>query len=288
MTYAGAGMAAYGGAMGVLSSFTESGAGGFLKGTMSGAAMGAAIGSVVPVIGTVIGGVVGAAAGAVTNVVGQAMDEGQKMSARKYYEQTIFPQLDQLAKNPGAADYLTETSEANKASGDGYNYLHSHYGQQAADWINSNYMQKELAIVLGLIQRAGEGNLSYGQMQAAEFHGGGLISNFGDLGTSSNEGYIHALLGEGVVNQPAMAMHGAGVGMMNNGASPLQMAAHYLSVSGGGGGTIGGGASGGNHLHVHTIDSSSFEDFLNKRGGATAINRSMNKRASLYGGDSVD
>ena len=41
--------------------------------------------------------------------------------------------------------------------------------------------------------RAGRAQFS---MSATQFHDGGMIGDFGDLATSSNEGFIHAMRGE--------------------------------------------------------------------------------------------
>jgi hypothetical protein len=285
---AGAGMAAYSGTEGVLSSFHTAGAKGVLDGTMSGAGAGAAIGSIIPGLGTVLGGAIGAGVGLVTSTIGAALDEGNKFAARDYYKQTLFPELEDVRKNfNSSTNYLDAISEANKDAGDGLLFIHHKYGGEAADWINDNYLAKELAYVTSTIERGARGNSADSGRQATQFHDGGLISDFGSLGTSSTEGYIHALMGEGIVNQPAMAMHGAGVGMMNRGASPADMASHYLQVAGGGSSIGTGGGS--MHFHTHNynaLDAKSFGRYLDT-GGMEQINKSANRRAALYAGDSV-
>jgi hypothetical protein len=287
MGYAGAGLAGYQGAEGVLSSFHEEGAKGVLDGAMSGAALGATIGSIVPGLGTVVGGAIGAAAGTITATVGDIMGEGNKFGARDYYKKSVEPQLEALrtGSTSSGESYLAGVSEANKDSHDAMTQMTTKFGSEAANWVNSNYMAKELTEVVAAIERGARGNANYGTRQASEYHMGGLISNFGDLGTSTNEGYIHALLGEGVVNQPAMAMHGAGVGLMNKGADAATMAAHYLQASDRRGG-VGGGDT---HYHTHNysaIDAKSFGKFLDS-GGMSEINKSANKRTSLYAGEGI-
>jgi hypothetical protein len=287
--YAAAGLTAYQGTEGVLSAFHEGGVKGALDGTMSGAAAGAAIGSIIPGLGTVIGGVVGAAAGLATNLIGDAMGESGKFAARTYYKGTLFPQLEAVKNNFNGTggDYLTAYSEANRDAASGMSYMTMKWGADAAGWVNANYLQKELNDVRTQIENEAKGNLQYSGRTAAQFHQGGVISNFGDLGTSSNEGYIHGMLGEGVVNVPAMQMHGAAVPMMNSGASASDMAAHYLAAAGAG--SRGSGAGSVVHQHswnVQALDAKSFGKFLDG-GGIQQVIQSTNRHVGNYGGDGI-
>jgi hypothetical protein len=118
---------------------------------------------------------------------------------------------------------------------------------------------------------------------AAEFHTGGQITSFHDFATSPTEGFIHAMLGEGVVNPSAMSAHAPMVHAMNSGADASQMAAMYLHASGA---RSGGGSVNYHTHHYSALDAKSFGKFLDT-GGMKTINDSANKRASLYAGDAI-
>jgi hypothetical protein len=286
---AGAAAGAYSGGKGTYESFYKGGVTGAVDGTMSGLEAGAAIGSVIPGLGTVVGGAVGAAAGLVTNLTGQLMGEAGKTAARDYYRKTLFPEMESVRQgySSGGGDYLSAISEVNKDYSEGYKYMSDHFGKQGADWVDANYLKKELTDVTTEITRNAGANGQYTGLTAKEFHDGGPISSFGSFGTSANEGFIHAMLGEGVVKQRAMASHAPAVSMMNAGADASTMAAHYLAMSGGG--SRGANSMGTTHQHnwqVSAMDARSFGDFLD-RGGMEQINYSANRRASLYAGDGL-
>lgn len=159
------------------------------------------------------------------------------------------------------------------------------WGSDAASYVKENYLDKELAKVVGDITRLAGGGRQYLGRTAAEFHGGGEITSFRDFATSGDEGFIHALLGEGVVKRSAMSSHAPYVHAMNSGANAQQMASMYLQAAGG---TRGGGPT---TLHQHThnynaLDAKSFGKFLDQ-GGMKVINDSANRRASLYAGDAI-
>ncbi len=286
MGFAGGGMAAYQGVEGVMSSFHKGGVSGALSGAMSGAEAGAAIGSIVPGIGTLVGGVIGGIAGLTTNLVGQAMGETGKFAARDYYKQTLYPELEGVRTsfmNGGGGDYLSAMSEANRDSASGMDYMTMKWGPDAAAYVHSNYLQKELNYVTGTIERMARGGAQYTGRAAAEFHSGGLIGGFGDLATTGSEGYIHAMMGEGITNVPATQMHGAAIQKMNDGATPADMASHFLQAGGAGTRAASGGGGGDTHLHVHTMDTKTMTTWL-RNGGAKMITSAQNAHVATYGG----
>jgi hypothetical protein len=283
---AGAVGGAYAGTEGVLDSFHQGGLTGALHGAMSGAEMGAAIGSIIPGLGTLIGGVAGAVVGLGVNLVGDVMGESGRFAARDYYKATLFPQMEQLESqfNSSGGDYLSAISQANSIEASGMTYMSQKWGADAASWVKSNYLDKEAQKVVGDITRQAAGGSEYTGRTAAEFHTGGQITNFHDFSTSSTEGFIHAMLGEGVVNTSAMSTHAPMVHAMNSGADAAQMASMYLQASGS---RSGGAGSVNYHTHNYSaLDAKSFGKYLDS-GGMKTINDAANRRASLYAGDAI-
>lgn len=284
---AGAVGGAYAGTEGVIDSFHQGGLNGALKATMSGAEMGAAVGSIIPGLGTVVGGAVGAAIGLGVNLTGDIMGEAGKFAARDYYKSTLFPQLEDIEKqfnSGGGGDYLAAISKANSTEATGMSYMSMKWGSDAANWVKANYLDKETQKVVGDITRLAGGGREYMAKTAAEFHTGGQITSFHDFATSTNEGFIHAMLGEGIVNTNAMNTHAPMVHAMNAGADPVQMASMYLQASG----SRSAGASSVNyHTHNYSaLDMKSFKQFLDG-GGTKTINEAQNRRAALYAGDAI-
>jgi hypothetical protein len=286
---AGAGMAAYSGFTGVVSSFESGKASGILSGGMSGAELGGAVGSLAGPLGTAIGAGVGAAVGATAGLVGWATGEGNRLGAAKYYKTTMLPQFEKTAK-----DYMQGTGgDAETAIGNvtsigqtGYQTIMSKWGSTAAEWTKSQYIEKEQNFITREINQLAGGGHDYLQASAVQFHTGGLISDFGDLSTSSNEGFIHAMLGEAVVNPVAAGMHGSAISAMNAGATPSDIAGMYLRSGSGAGSTMPpGGSVTHHHWDISTMDAHSFQQFLDQRGGMDAFVRSNTKRNSRYNGE---
>jgi hypothetical protein len=160
-----------------------------------------------------------------------------------------------------------------------------HYGQDAANWVKSQYMDKELAYVITTITNRAKGGSGYLGASAAEFHTGGYIDGFGSLSTSSNEGYIHAMMGESVVNQQATSLHAPVINAMNSGASQSDVASMYLS-GGKSNSAPSMGSGGDTHFHVHTLDTKTMTGWL-RGGGARMISKAQNDMAGQYAGDGV-
>jgi hypothetical protein len=289
MTVAGAAMGAYGGAKGVISSFESGKASGILTGAESGAELGGSIGMLAGPLGAAIGAGVGALGGAAVGLVGWATGEGGRIGGAKYFKDTMRPEMEQVETtymSGGGGDALSAISQLNSTSAQGYLYLAKQFGYDAAAWVKTAYIDKERNKVTSDINRLALGGRDYTARSAAEFHDGGVITGFGDWGTSSNEGMIHALLDETVMNRQASVTHGPVLGAMNSGASPAEIAGMYLERSAAAGGAA---AATQYHQHDHTlnaIDAASFEQFLKRRGGMDAIARATTKRNTQQGGDS--
>ncbi len=285
----GAGVGAYSGFQGVLSGFEAGSAGGVLSATMGGAQLGGAIGSLAGPLGTAIGAGIGAAAGAVVGIVGDITGEGNRLGAASYYKQTMLPQFEKAAQ-----DYFNGTSSSSEAAlgqvasiaQAGDRAIAAKFGGTAASWVRSQYTDKEEAEVAREINQLAAGGHDYVKTSAVQFHTGGFFGGFGDLSTSSSEGFIHAMLGEAVVNPVAAATHSPYIGAMNAGASESEIAGMYLRNSSRDG--AGASASGGDthhHWNVQTMDAHSFKQFLSERGGMDAIVSANTKRNSLYNGE---
>lgn len=285
--YAGAAGAGYMAEQTTVSTFDQGGSGkAAISGILGDAAAGATIGSVIPGIGTAIGAGVGAAVGAAAAIAGGVMDMGGRIAARTYYEKTLFPAIE-ADRNGQTSDPISAISDVNKQSSDGYHYMATHFGGAGADWVKANYLDKEVALALSQITAHVQGGSMYTGRQAMQFHSGGYVGGFGDFGTGGNEGLIHALMGETMMNQSATATHAPVLNAMNDGASPADVASMYLASAKSSSNPSSAAPSGGDtHYHVHTLDTQTMTGWL-RNGGARMISKSQNNLASQYAGDGV-
>jgi hypothetical protein len=281
MPFVGAAMGAYESIGDTDAAFKSGSASGMLKGAMGDAMAGAAIGSVIPGIGTLVGAGIGAAVGLASGAIGMIMGEGGKLAARDYYEKTLFPALEKDRNNASGGDYQSAIADINKTASDGMTYMEQKWGRGSADWVENNYLRKEQVLALSEITTRARGGGYAVSMSASQFHDGGDITGFGDLATSTNEGFIHAMLGETVVNPAANATHGPAVRAMNAGASQDDIAQMY-----GGGGGSGGGGDTHHHYNINALDPKSFDSFL-RGGGARSIVKALNQQATRYAGDGI-
>jgi hypothetical protein len=278
---AGVGYAGYSGYEDTVAAYKSGSVGGMMKGAMGDAMAGAMIGSMFGPAGTLIGAGIGAAIGLTAGAIGMIEGEGGRIPARDYYKKSIFPALENDRNNSGSQDFQTAVSDVNRKAADGMVYMRGHWGTDAANWVNQNYLMKEQASVLSQIESRARGGSQYVSMSANQFHSGGAINGFGDLATSSNEGFIHAMLGEAVVNPPAYSAHRPAVDAMNAGASPEAIAAMYARPS------DSGGAQGPDlHVHIHTLDSRTTDSWM-RNGGARMIAKHLNNFNTQYAGDGI-
>jgi hypothetical protein len=256
-----------------------------LKGALGDAAAGATIGSVIPGIGTAIGAGIGAAIGLASGALGEATGEAGNLGAREYYRKTLFPEIE-ADRNGQTGDFQTMIADVNRTAENGRIYMAQHWGQSAANWVQQNYLAKEVQLAISTISDHAKGGSQYVQMQGAQFHGGGYVGDFGDLGLGNGEGFAKLLLGESVNTRQATSAHAPYIGAMNSGASPSEMAAMYLANSRSSG-TASAAASGGDtHFHIHTLDTKTMDGWL-RNGGARQITKHQNNLNSQYAGDGV-
>jgi hypothetical protein len=188
------------------------------------------------------------------------------------------------AGSGGSAE--TAMSAINAAAATGMSAIIQKYGGTAAQWVNNQYIEVDTKALDDEINQMAKGGHDYGAASAVQFHTGGTITGFGDLVTSSNEGFIHAMLQEKVVNPSASSTHAPYINAMNAGASESDVASMYLRN-----GAASGSGSGDTHIHnygdanVSALDSSDFENYLSRRGGIQAINRATTRQNLSYTGD---
>jgi hypothetical protein len=252
-----------------------------MKGMPGDAMAGMAIGSMFGPEGALIGAGVGAAVGLIAGVSGAIMGEGGRLAARDYYKKSIFPQIENDRNGYQGGDFQSAIADVNKQAADGLTYMRSKWGGSAADWVNQNYLRKEQILAVGEIGARAKGGSYAVNMSAKQFHTGGLIDGFGDLATSSTEGFIHAMLGEAVINPSVARTHAPAIDAMQSGASPAEVASMYRGADG----TSGGGDTH-HHYNINAIDAKGFDSFL-RNGGARQIVKHVNNFASQYAGDGI-
>ena len=237
---------------------SNGGAGGALQGAMSGMQLGG-------MIGGPLGAGIGAAAGAILGFIG--IGGGQKAVA--YYNQSVKPRIvnDITSFGMGSMPYQSAYDDLIALDKEARNQTKQWGMGGKREWddkIHPDIMNAQQQLTRE--QKAGRSQ--YG-MNAAEFHGGGVVNGFGDMATSPNEGWAHLQRGETVMHQSASSMHGDALSLMLAGASRGDMASYY----GGGSTTPPGGDT---HLHFHAPDASGVYNLFmqNKHHVRAALNAS--------------
>ena len=228
-----------GGALGLFGAFEGGGGfGGGLQGALGGAKIGAEFGGPA-------GAAIGAAAGAIIGLIGF----GGRQKAEKYDKYTLRPQIAQefLGYQSGAIDYATAYSDFDKMGLDAKETV-KQYGSSGLSYYNDTIATEIRNTQARLTREQKAGRSEFG-FTAAQFHGGGRITDFGSFATSSTEGFIHALADETVMNKNASMRHPQLIDSLNNGASASDIAAMYgpkQAPAASSGGTT--------NLHFHSHD----------------------------------
>jgi hypothetical protein len=265
-------MGAASGAMGLYSAYQgNGGVGGALSGAMSGMELGMAV-----------GGPIGAAIGAAGGTILGAIGFGGAEKARVYWLKQGRPRMQQDLDSyqQGSMDYLTAFQDIESVKADANRTTNS-MGPIAKSYYQ-NDIKPEIAkseAKLTSEQRAGR---SAAGVSAAQFHVGGPISGFGSMG-GPDEGWIRAQRGEFMVRQQAAMPHYQALQAINGGASHADMAHYY-----GGGGTKAPANTSGSpsvgELHIHAVDSRSFEELLMR--DPLLVTRALNAGSQNYSGTS--
>ena len=234
---------------------------------------------------------IGAGIGAVAGLVAGLFGDHGKAKAKAYDTGTVAPALASELQgfDSGQTGYT-------QASRDLTNLLNQ--AQQATSSMGSgarsyftNTITPEIAAVQSKIdaeEKAGRSKISF---SAAQFHTGGPITGFGDLSTSGTEGFIHALMGERVMNPQASSTHGPLLDAMNAGYSPVsvlsgQMKAAASSIAGGSTTRMGAGGGGSSvALSLSALDGPSTARWL-RMGGGKQIQQHLDGAPGNYGGKS--
>ena len=246
-----------------------------LNDAMAGASLGTAI---LPGIGTAIGAI----GGAILGLFGSLFGDHGASQMRKYNDEQVVPAI---------TKELTAYTAAQVGFDQGMqdmNLLQMKADAQAKQWGSGAvgvYQRKvvpEIAAAIDEMQRQQNADRSGAiTMQAAQYDSGGVIRHFGDLSTGPNSGYIHAQVGERMMDRMTNMRHSSTLDAMNRGADISR--GNGLGLGGGGNG--GGGES---HLHVHirALDVQDFSRFL-RSGGAQEIQSHLNANANRYAGKAL-
>jgi hypothetical protein len=225
-----------------------------------------------------VGGPWGAAIGGAAGITAGLIRGAGYNQAEQYDRHTIQPALYQAA-NSGAS-YSEGSSQLAQMENQAYSALWN-LGKGARDYYKQRILPELQQAQAGLDQ-AQRGGRGYLRFSAAQFHTGGPITDFGDLATSSSEGFIHARLHEHVMNPIASSQNRPWLDAMNGGQSfpalAMRYASNVMSPASGGGANV--------TLHVHTMDASSFGDWL-RRGASMQIQAALNQNAARYGGKAL-
>ena len=250
---------------------------GVLGGALGGMEMGAAIGSFVGPLGTVIGGAIGAVAGAASGLTAGLLGDKGRGQAQGLDANTIQPTLakDMQDYEAGRSGYTSISTELNSLLISAQNSTQQ-MGSGARFYFN-NTIQPEIYAVLASLQKQEIGGRSALSLSAAQYHTGGWIDDFGDLGTGGSEGFIHAMQKEFVVNPVAAAAHAPILQAMNSGTNFAysQAVQPRMPSSSGGGGSV--------TLNIQAIDSKSVAHWA-KSGGALDLIAAINQGQRQYSG----
>ncbi len=258
------------GATSIFSAYEDSNpVAGAVGGAMGGMEVGAAFGGPV---GAAIGAAIGGVAGLLAGIFG---DQGRGQ-AESLDVNTVQPTLlkDMQDYEAGRSGYSSIASELSSLLMSSQNSTAS-MGSGARNYFNSNIAPEINAAITSLQKQeiGGRGNVTF---SAAQFHSGGWVSDFGDLGTSDSEGFIHAMQNEFVMNPMAAAAHAPILQAMNSGtnfayASTVQP---RMPASSGGGAVT---------LNIQALDSKSVATWA-KGGGGLALMAALNQAQRQYSG----
>ena len=279
----GAGLAAISTGMALSQEWSAGNTGGaVLTGALGGASIGGMVGGLVGgPVGALIGMGIGAVGGALVGFVGSLFSDHGLSKAKHYNEATVLPALakEMTGFSGGGTGYDQASLDLNSLMVQAQQQCRS-FGSAAVTYYNDTIVP-EIQSVQEQVDRMSEGGRANVKMSAAQFDSGGLITSFGDMSTGPFSGFIHAQLGERVMNRTASMMYGDTLDTMNAGASAL--AAMRRSAP------LGGGSSGGGpdvHVHVHTLDTKTM-DYWARNGGAQWLQSVVNQNVGRYGGKAL-
>jgi hypothetical protein len=271
----GIGMAAYSTGTTWANNFNSGNTGQMFMGDiMSGAALGTAI---MPGIGTAVGALAGLEMAVISDIFG---DHGAS-KARQYNEAQVKPAIVREMTSYTAAQVGFDQGLQDMEM------LQLKAQAQTKQWgsgsvgVYNRTIAPEINVAIAEMQRQQNADRSGAiGMEAAQYDSGGVVRHFGDLSTGPNSGFIHAQVGERMLDRMTNMRHSSTLDAMSRGADISR---------GNGAGLSGGGGSGGGgevHLHIETMDAQSFDYFL-RNGGAQRIQAAVNANAGRYAGKAL-
>jgi len=265
----GAGMGLATGAVGVYSAFKNSNP---LAGAMSGMSAGMSVGALFGPVGAGIGAVLGGLAGMFAGIFG---DQG-KAKAEALDVNTIQPAItaDMQQYEAGASGYESVASTMENMLISAQNQTNS-WGSGARKYFQSN-IEPEIDTVLSQLQKQQASGRNAVTLSAAQYHTGGWVDDFGDLGTGGTEGFIHAMQNEFVVNPTAASAHAPILSAMNSGINFGYSSTVHPRMPAS-------SASGGVNLTIKAWDSKDVATWA-KTGGGRSLVAAMNQAQGQYSG----
>ena len=245
-------------------------------GAMGGMEMGGSIGSLVGgPAGAAIGGAIGAIAGGIGGLLAGVFGDRGKGQAEGLDVNTVQPQIskDMQEYQSGQAGYSAIASDlANLLTSS--NNSTSKWGSGARNYFSSN-IQPEINAAMSSLQKQEAGGRSAVTFSAAQFHDGGWTGDFGDMATSGNEGFIHAMANEFVVQPRAAMAHAPLLSAINAGNVSYSSSVQPRMPASGGGATV--------NLSVQALDSKSVAQWAKSGGGRTLVS-AINQAQTQYSG----
>ena len=271
----GMGMAALSGGIALAQDWQS---GNTLGAVVSGGMTGASIGMMA---GGPIGMAIGAGVGALVGFIGSLFSDHGYSKAVQYNRNEITPaiQKEMWGYNAGNVGFQQAEQDLNN--------LMSTANSQTRTWgsgaqqVYRNQIVPEIQAALTQVANEQAGGRSNVTMSAAQFDSGGMITNFGDFSTGPFSGFIHAQMGERVMNPMASMLHAPLLDAMNSGPSALSIMRRSAPLTGGGG-----GGDMHTHVHIHTLDSKTMDHWA-RNGGDRWIQAQVNKATKRYAGKSL-
>jgi hypothetical protein len=246
------------------------------SGAMSGAQMGMMFGP--------IGMGIGAVGGALIGILGDMFGDHGASQMTKYNQNTVEPAIVKEMTSYTAAEVGYEQAMQDM------NSLQSQAMQQAEAWgsgavgVFRSKVMPEVNVAIQEIARQQQADRSGAiTMSAAQYDSGGVISSFGDFSTGPFSGFVHARMGETMMNPVASMVHGPALNAMNRGIDP---SSYLPRGSGSGMGGVTSDSGSGAQITISALDGASVDYWL-RNGGAQRIQAAVNANVNRYAGKSL-
>jgi hypothetical protein len=210
-----------GGGMALFGAYKSSGGfGGMMQGALGGAMIGAKLGMMV---GGPVGALIGAGLGAIGGAVMGFMGFGGRAKAEAYDKKQVRPRMRDDLQNfeQGSMDYLSAYADLDNLMAEAKKQT-KQFGRGGESYYNDT-IKPELQQAQQKLTREAKAGRSQFTMSGAEFHSGGWINGFGDLGTTDTEGFIHAMQGEFVLHRQAAQANSSVLPLMQSGLNVPQL-----------------------------------------------------------------